>query len=86
MYDGIVERYPGSAYSFAAERERAPVFEQLAAYDQLIIDFYKQRENTAAVEAREKLFKERWSHRLAIAHEQEKSEETPLDELPSTSE
>jgi outer membrane assembly lipoprotein YfiO len=86
IYDGIVERYPGSAYSFAAERERAPVVEQLAAYDQLIIDFYKQRENTAAVDAREKLFKERWSHRLAIAHEQEKSGETPLDELPSTSE
>ena len=60
--------------------------EQLAAYDQLIIDFYKQRGNTAAVEAREKLFAERWSRRLVRAHEQETTPETPLDELPTLSE
>jgi len=84
IFDGIVEKYPGSEYSFAAERERAPLVEQLAAYDQLIIDFYKQRGNTAAVEAREKLFAERWSRRLAIAHEEEKRVDTPVDELPAT--
>lgn len=86
IFDGIVEKYPGSEYSFAAERERAPVVEQLAAYDQLIIDFYKQRGNTAAVDARQKLFAERWSRRLTIAHEQEHKADTPVDELPITSE
>ena len=85
IFDGIVEKYPGSEYSFAAERERAPVVEQLAAYDQLIIDFYKQRGNTAAVDARQKLFAERWSRRLTIAHEQERKADTPVDELPITS-
>lgn len=84
LYDGVVERYPGSAYSFAAERERAPVVEQLAAYDQLIIDFYQQRGNAAAVEARQKLFNERWSRRLTMAHEQEHEADIPLDELPAT--
>jgi outer membrane protein assembly factor BamD len=85
LFDGVVERYPGSAYASAAERERGPVVEQLAAYDQLIIDFYKQRGNTAAVEAREKLFAERWSRRLVRAEVQEKTPETPLDELPTLS-
>jgi outer membrane protein assembly factor BamD len=85
IYDGIVEKYTGSEYSFAAERERAPLVEQLAAYDQLIIDFYKQRGNTAAVEARQKLFSERWSLRLKMAHEQEKEADPALDELPTTS-
>lgn len=86
LFDGVVERYPGSAYASAAERERGPVIEQLAAYDQLIIDFYKQRGNAAAVEAREKLFAERWSRRLVRAQEQERTPETPLDELPTLSE
>jgi outer membrane assembly lipoprotein YfiO len=85
IYDGIVERYPGSAYGLAAERERAPVVEQLAAYDQLIIDFYKQRENTAAVEAREKLFSERWSHRLAVARQEAHEADAPLDQTTSAS-
>jgi outer membrane assembly lipoprotein YfiO len=85
IYDGIVEKYTGSEYSFAAERERAPLVDQLAAYDRLIIDFYKQRGNTAAVEAREQLFSERWSRRLQMAREQEREAETPLDELPTTS-
>jgi outer membrane protein assembly factor BamD len=86
IFDGIVEKYPGCAYSFAAERERAPLVEQLAAYDQLIIDFYKQRGNTDAVHAREELFTERWSRRLTIAHEQEKQTDMPLDALPATTE
>lgn len=85
IFDGIVEKYPGSAYSYAAERERSPVVEQLAAYDQLIIDFYKQRGNTAAVEAREKLFAERWSRRLVFAHEEAHEADPAVDELPSTS-
>jgi outer membrane assembly lipoprotein YfiO len=86
IFDGIVEKYTGSAYSYAAERERAPLVEQLAAYDRLIIDFYKQRGNTAAVEAREKLFSERWSRRLAMAQEQKNEAAPDLDELPTTSE
>ncbi len=86
IFDGIVERYTGSEYSFAAERERAPVVEQLAAYDQLIIDFYTQRGNTAAVEARKKLFAERWTGRLKMAYEQENEPSTPLDDLPATPE
>ncbi len=86
IFDGIVESYPGTAYSYAAERERAPLVEQLAAYDQLIIDFYKQRGNTAAVEAREKLFAERWSRRLQFAHAEQKEADPALEELPSTSE
>jgi outer membrane protein assembly factor BamD len=86
IFDGIVEKYTGSAYSYAAERERAPLVEQLAAYDQLIIDFYKQRGNTAAVEAREKLYAERWSQRLAMAQEQQNEAVPLLDELPATSE
>ncbi|MEN9845712.1 MAG: outer membrane protein assembly factor BamD [Pseudomonadota bacterium] len=86
IFDGIVEKYPGSAYSYAAERERAPLVEQLAAYDQLIIDFYKQRGNTAAVEARKKLFLERWSHRLATAQEQKDEAAPNLDQVPPTSE
>jgi len=83
LFDGMVEKYPGTAYGHAAERERAPVVQHLADYDQLIINFYKQRENTAAVAAREKLFQERWGTRLEIAHDQAETRDTALDEQPA---
>lgn len=83
IFDGMVEKYPGTAYGHAAERERAPVVQHLADYDQMIIDFYKQRENTAAVEAREKMFKERWATRLDIARREAEVQDTPLDEQPA---
>lgn len=65
ILDGIVERYPGTPYATAAQQERIPIIDQLAEYDRLIITFYKKRENTAAVESREKAFTERWGPRLA---------------------
>jgi outer membrane assembly lipoprotein YfiO len=83
IYDGMVEKYPGTAYGHAAERERASVVQQLADYDLMIIDFYKQRENTAAVEAREKLYQERWATRLAIARREAEIKDTALDEEPA---
>ena len=82
IFDGIVEHYPGTPYAIAAQRERVPIIEQLAEYDRLIINFYKKRENTAAVEAREKQFQERWTPRLSPP-----SMETPvtaqLKDLPA---
>ena len=83
IFDGMVEKYPGTAYGHAAERERAQVVQHLADYDRMIIDFYKQRENTAAVEAREKLFKERWATRLEIARREAEIQDTALDEQPA---
>jgi outer membrane assembly lipoprotein YfiO len=83
IFDGMVEKYPGTAYGHAAERERAPVVLHLAEYDRLIINFYKQRENAAAVEAREKLFRERWGTRLEIAHDQAETKDAELDEQPA---
>lgn len=82
ILDGIVERYPGTPYATAAKQERIPIIEQLAEYDRLIIDFYQKRENTAAVEFREKQYKERWGNRLSS-----QAMETPapltLKELPA---
>lgn len=81
IFDEMVKKYAGTAYAVAAEHERGPLVEQLAAYDQLIIDFYKQRENQAAVADRERLYKERWSHRLTVAKEDEAVRAPTLREL-----
>jgi outer membrane assembly lipoprotein YfiO len=83
IFDGMVEKYPGTAYGHAAERERAPVVQHLAEYDRLIIDFYRHRENTAAVEAREKLFNERWAARLERARKEAEVQDITLDEEPA---
>ncbi len=81
IFDGIVERYPGTPYSAAAQRERVPIIEQLAEYDRLIIDFYKKRENMAAVAFREKQYTERWGARLAPSSI-EAPPLAPLKDLP----
>lgn len=82
IYDEMVKKYAGTAYAVAAEHERGPLVEQLAAYDQLIINFYKQRENEAAVADREKLYNERWAHRLNVAREDEAAKDPPLRDIP----
>jgi outer membrane protein assembly factor BamD len=82
IYDGIVQRYPGSSYAQTAERERAPIIKQLADYDQLIINFYHNLDNKAAVEARERQYNERWASRLSEAKVEEAQPETPLRALP----
>jgi outer membrane assembly lipoprotein YfiO len=64
LYDELVEKYPTTEFSRIAEAERTPVIKQLSDYDQMIIDFYTQRENSAAVAARQKIFDERWGKRL----------------------
>lgn len=83
LFDGMVEKYGGTAYGHAAERERAPVVQHLADYDRMIIDFYEKRGNTAAVEAREKLYRERWAIRLEIARKESELKDTELDEQPA---
>ncbi len=65
LLDSIVQEYPQSAYANLADDERRKVAEDLSSYDQMIIEFYEKRENKAAVEARTKLYKERWSARLS---------------------
>ena len=47
LYDGVVSHYPGTSYASSADRERAPVIQQLAEYDQFILDFYRKQENEA---------------------------------------
>ena len=83
IYDEMVQKYAGTAYAIAAEHERGPLVEQLADYDRLIINFYKQRENEAAVADREKLFQERWGHRLNVARQDEAAKDPPLRESAS---
>jgi outer membrane assembly lipoprotein YfiO len=82
LYDGVVSHYPGTSYASTAERERVPVIQQLAEYDQFIIDFYKQQENEAAVRVREKQFKERWGSRLATLPASPPEASTALKDLP----
>jgi hypothetical protein len=65
MYDEIVNSYPNSAYAQVATEERVNVIKELSAYDREIIEFYRRNNNTAAVEDRERRFKERWGIRLA---------------------
>lgn len=64
LLDSVVEKYPGTPFAREAAKERVPVIEQLSAYDLRIIEFYRQRENAAAVAIREKQFAERWGGRL----------------------
>jgi outer membrane protein assembly factor BamD (BamD/ComL family) len=77
-----VSHYPGTSYASSAERERVPVIQQLADYDQFIIDFYKKQENEAAVRVREKQFKDRWSARLAAPPATPPESSTALKDLP----
>ena len=85
IMDSVVEKYPGTSYAIAAERERVPVIDQLAEYDRLIISFYEQRENTAAVEVREKQFKERWNRRVSPASQSNETSGLKLGQLPKLS-
>ena len=82
LYDGVVSHYPGTSYASSAERERVPVIQQLADYDQFIIDFYKKQENESAVRVREKQFKDRWSARLAAPPATPPESSTALKDLP----
>jgi outer membrane assembly lipoprotein YfiO len=68
IYDELVTQYPGTAYADIARSERANVIQELTAYDREIIEFYRNQGNQAAVDAREKLFAERWGDRLKGAH------------------
>lgn len=79
LYDGVVTHFPGSSFALAAERERAPLIQQLADYDRFIIDFYQKQGNAAAVSAREKQFKERWGSRLAAIPKQPEAQEAPTE-------
>lgn len=82
LYDGIIANYPGSSYASSAERERIPVTEQLAEYDQLILEFYQKQENEAAVRVRKKQYAERWESRLKAIPNTPPESATPLRELP----
>ena len=82
LYDGVVSHYPGTSYASSADRERAPVIQQLAEYDQFILDFYRKQENEAAVRVREKQFQERWSARLAAVPATPPESSTALKDLP----
>ncbi len=64
LLDSIIEQYPNTAYAAIADKERLRVVEELSSYDKMIIDFYERRENTAAVEARQKQFNQRWKAAL----------------------
>lgn len=64
LLDDIVKRYPDSDYSAIAARTRVPVIEELAAYDQGIIDFYERFGNTEAVAERRRAFDIQWGARL----------------------
>lgn len=64
LLESIIEQYPNTAYAAIADKERLRVVEELSSYDRMIIDFYERRENTAAVEARQKQFNQRWKAAL----------------------
>ena len=64
LLESIIEQYPNTAYAAIADKERLRVVEELSSYDRMVIDFYERRENTAAVEAREKHFNQRWKAAL----------------------
>jgi outer membrane assembly lipoprotein YfiO len=69
-------------------RDRQPLERALAIYDEMVkkytgtpyavINFYKQRENEAAVADREKLYQERWGHRLNVAKVDEAAKDPTL--------
>lgn len=64
IYDTIATQNSTNQFGRTAIRERRPILEQLAAYDQGIIDFYRSVGNTAAVEARQQAFDAQWGARL----------------------
>lgn len=66
LYDELVTEYPTSAYGAIAKQERILVVEQLASYDQEIIDFYRKQGNEAAVADRERQFQAKWGNRLPL--------------------
>ncbi len=64
LFDELVKRYPDTDYSAIAARARVSVIEELAAYDQGIIDFYERLGNTEAVAERKRAFDTQWGARL----------------------
>ena len=83
LFDEIDSEYAGSPYAVAARSERTPALEELTAYDQFIINFYRKKGNTAAVQARQKMFEERWGARMRAGEFKVTSEEIPLEPLPA---
>jgi outer membrane assembly lipoprotein YfiO len=86
MYDDVIATYPGTAYADVARSERVGVIRELSAYDRDIIEFYRKNNNVAAVEERERRFKERWGARLSEVEQAEVAPATlsqkKLRELP----
>jgi len=59
-YMKLLNQYPDSVYCEAARTYQAEVRQKLAAYEKMVIDFYKKKDKAAAVSARESEFKQRW--------------------------
>ncbi len=83
LFDELEHDFPGTPYAVLALSERTPALDELVAYDRFIIDFYRKKGNDAAVQAREKLFQERWSSRIQAGEFKERSEEIPLEPMPA---
>lgn len=81
LFDELAHDYPHTPYAILARSERTPALEDLVAYDRFIIDFYRKKENSAAVTAREQLFDQRWGARIGAGEFKETSEEIPLEPL-----
>lgn len=78
MYDGIITSYPQTAYAEVAQQERGGVILELSAYDRDIVNFYRKTGNSAAVEDRERRFKERWGARLTEVEGASSSRTAPV--------
>ena len=60
LYDQLLTRYPDSMHAGLAKEQRAQTQEYLAAYEKMVIDFYRNKGSTPATESRNKAFEQKF--------------------------
>lgn len=59
-FNKVIADYPSSIYVVPAGEYRQEVLQSLAAYEQMVQDFYKKQDKPDAYEARKKAYEQKW--------------------------
>jgi len=61
-YAQVIAKYPGTIFADNAAQYKAKVEKDLAASEQFVMDYYKRKQNTAALQVRDEDYKSRWAN------------------------
>lgn len=71
FYNRVDKQFPNSPYAFGVKKLKRKVIEQLAAHEDLIIQYYEKQQLDDAVAARENEYSNKWSKEIQEAKKEE---------------